>query len=51
MPRCLANTAGGVAPAAGCDASHVGTAVQVPFSADYYFYRPIGRSGHYAAGA
>ena len=36
------NTAGGVAPAGGCDASRVGTAVQVPFSADYYFYRRIG---------
>jgi hypothetical protein len=36
------NTAGGVAPAGGCDASRVGSTVQVPFSADYYFYRRVG---------
>jgi hypothetical protein len=31
------NTVGGVAPKSGCSESAVGTAVQVPYSADYYF--------------
>ena len=35
------NTAGGVAPATGCDASTVDTNVRVPYSADYYFYVSI----------
>jgi hypothetical protein len=34
------NTIGGKAPAAGCDASHVGQEVRVPYSADYLFYAP-----------
>jgi hypothetical protein len=32
------DTAGGVAPAYGCDASTANTEVRVPYSADYYFY-------------
>jgi hypothetical protein len=31
-------TVGGVAPPTGCDASHVGTQVLVPYRADYFFY-------------
>ncbi len=34
------NTNGGKAPASGCDASHVGQEVRVPYSADYLFYAP-----------
>jgi hypothetical protein len=34
------NTRGGKAPASGCDASHVGQEVRVPYSADYLFYGP-----------
>jgi hypothetical protein len=33
-------TTGGVAPAAGCDAAHLGAATKVPYTADYYFYAP-----------
>jgi hypothetical protein len=32
------NTAGGVAPATGCDATSAGTDTPVGYSADYYFY-------------
>jgi len=32
------NTKGGKAPAAGCDSSHVGEEVRVPYSADYFFF-------------
>lgn len=32
------NTSGGKAPASGCDASHSGVEVRVPYSADYLFY-------------
>ena len=32
------NTTGGKAPATGCDASHAGQEVRVPYSADYLFY-------------
>jgi hypothetical protein len=32
------NTAGGQAPATGCDAKTVNTIVRVPYSADYFFY-------------
>lgn len=32
------NTHGGVAPAAGCDASHAGATEKVPYSADYFFF-------------
>jgi hypothetical protein len=32
------NTAGGLAPTGGCDASTVDTLARVPYSADYYFY-------------
>jgi hypothetical protein len=34
------NTKGGKAPASGCDASHAGQEVRVPYSADYLFYSP-----------
>ena len=34
------NTKGGKAPASGCDASHAGQEVRVPYSADYVFYAP-----------
>jgi len=34
------NTKGGKAPASGCDASHVGQEVRVPYTADYLFYAP-----------
>lgn len=34
------NTKGGKAPASGCDASHSGQEVRVPYSADYLFYAP-----------
>jgi hypothetical protein len=34
------NTKGGKAPAAGCDAAHVGEEARVPYSADYVFYAP-----------
>lgn len=34
------NTKGGKAPASGCDASHVGQEVRVPYSADYLFFGP-----------
>ncbi len=33
-------TKGGVAPADGCDAGHVGTMTRVPYTATYEFYRP-----------
>jgi hypothetical protein len=36
------NTAGGVAPATGCDDLNVGKEARVPFTADYYFYRRRG---------
>jgi hypothetical protein len=32
-------TEGGVAPASGCDAGHVGAEVRVPYSAIYLFFR------------
>ncbi|HEV8075824.1 MAG TPA: DUF3455 domain-containing protein [Candidatus Acidoferrum sp.] len=34
------NTKGGKAPASGCDSTHAGTEVRVPYSADYLFYAP-----------
>jgi len=34
------NTRGGKAPAAGCDAGHLGQEVRVAYSADYLFYAP-----------
>jgi hypothetical protein len=34
------NTKGGKAPASGCDASHAGQELRVPYSADYSFYAP-----------
>ena len=37
------NTSGGQAPATGCvDATNIGARVQVPYSADYFFFRSIG---------
>jgi len=38
------NTAGGKAPAAGCDATTVGTETRSGYSADYYFYSGGGAS-------
>lgn len=32
------NTQGGLAPASGCDANHLGGEKRVPYSADYVFY-------------
>jgi|SRR5271156_5332270 len=34
------NTKGGKAPSSGCDASHAGQELRVPYSADYLFYAP-----------
>jgi hypothetical protein len=34
------NTKGGRPPASGCDASHAGQEVRVPYSANYLFYAP-----------
>jgi hypothetical protein len=34
------NTKNGKAPASGCDASHVGQELRVPYSADYLFFAP-----------
>jgi hypothetical protein len=36
------NTTGGLAPSGGCDATALGVAVNVPYTADYYFYQPAG---------
>jgi Protein of unknown function (DUF3455) len=33
-------TRGGKAPAAGCDAAHLGQEARVPYSADYLFFAP-----------
>lgn len=33
------NTTGGLPPATGADAAHVGMQVEVPYTAEYYFYR------------
>ena len=38
------NTTGGVAPATGCDANHLGEARNVQYTSDYYFYRAAGGS-------
>jgi hypothetical protein len=44
------NTAGGLAPTTGCDATTVDTLVRIPYSADYYFYvsinQPDGGADH-----
>jgi Protein of unknown function (DUF3455) len=34
------NTKGGKAPSSGCDESHIGQELRVPYSADYVFYAP-----------
>jgi len=34
------NTKGGKAPASGCDTTHAGQELRVPYSADYLFYAP-----------
>jgi hypothetical protein len=34
------NTKGGKAPASGCNSTHAGQEVRVPYSADYLFYAP-----------
>ena len=36
-------TAGGKAPATGCDANHVGEIARVDYTATYYFYEPHGK--------
>ena len=33
------DTTGGVAPADGCDAAHIGAYAGVPYTADYFFYK------------
>jgi hypothetical protein len=33
------NTAGGLAPASGCDASHIGATANVAYNAQYAFYK------------
>jgi hypothetical protein len=33
------STTGGLAPATGCDAEHAGATADVPYTADYFFYR------------
>jgi hypothetical protein len=33
------STVGGIAPATGCDAGHLGAIAQVPYSAEYVFYK------------
>jgi hypothetical protein len=38
-------TAGGTAPATGCDATTVSTEARVPYSADYYFFKDFGSGG------
>jgi hypothetical protein len=40
------DTAGGLAPAAGCDADHVGKEADVDYTATYYFYRASPVRGH-----
>ena len=35
------STTGGLAPATGCDAAHVGDEADVPYTADYIFYEPV----------
>lgn len=35
------NTVGGVAPRTGCDASNAGKRVDVPYTTDYYYFRPM----------
>ena len=37
------HTAGGKAPAVGCDAAHIGTETSVHYTADYYFYSAPGQ--------
>jgi hypothetical protein len=32
------NTAGGLAPASGCDRDAIGTPIRIPYTADYYFF-------------
>jgi Protein of unknown function (DUF3455) len=38
------STTGGNAPATGCDAAHVGATADVPYTADYFFYRTKARN-------
>ena len=33
------STTGGKAPASGCDAAHIGAEVEIPYTADYFFYQ------------
>ena len=42
------NTTGGLAPAAAtCNANTVGTQAEVPYTADYHFWKPRGCSNHH----
>lgn len=40
------DTIGGVAPATGCDAAHLGAEILVPYRANYFFYRAAPTGGH-----
>ena len=40
------STTGGLAPATGCDADHVGAEARVPYTADYFFYRTGNGNGN-----
>jgi hypothetical protein len=35
------NTTGGLAPTGGCNGAHLGDALNVPYTADYYFYKSV----------
>ncbi len=39
------NTSGGVAPTSGCDAGQVGAIAEVPYTADYFFYKESNGKG------
>ncbi|MFI5306390.1 MAG: DUF3455 domain-containing protein [Polyangiales bacterium] len=40
------STNGGLAPASGCDADHLGAEADVPYTATYYFYEADDAKGH-----
>lgn len=40
------DTTGGLAPATGCDADHVGAQSSIDYTATYYFYEPKANCGH-----
>ncbi len=43
-------TAGGLAPAGGCDATTIGAVARVPYTATYYFYKADDDAGEHAGG-